>query len=87
LADIFLFLITARPVASIGDENAGLRSRPASGARHMAKQLDPFLGKPVVGQPNPELEHVSTPQRVMLMMIAIGFGVLAGLLLYLPFIQ
>jgi hypothetical protein len=52
----------------------------------MSKQRD-IIGQPVVGQPNPELEHVSGPQRVMLLMIAVGFVVLAGLLLCLPFIR
>ncbi len=39
---------------------------------------------PMPGQSNPELKHVSGAQRVMLLMIAVGFVVLVGLLAYLP---
>jgi hypothetical protein len=38
----------------------------------------------MVGQPNPELEHISGAQKVMLLFIAIGFIVLVGLVAYLP---
>lgn len=36
------------------------------------------------GQPNPELEHVSGPQKLFLLFIAVGFIGLVGLLAYLP---
>jgi hypothetical protein len=39
---------------------------------------------PVVGQPNPQLEHISGPQKVMLLIIALGVIVLIGAFLYLP---
>jgi hypothetical protein len=38
----------------------------------------------MVGKPNPEFEHVSGPQKLMLLAIAVGFVVLVGLLAYLP---
>jgi hypothetical protein len=36
------------------------------------------------GQPNPELERISGPQKLFLFFIAVGFLVLIGLLAYLP---
>jgi hypothetical protein len=46
--------------------------------------FDPFVGEPVVGQPNPELERISGPQKLFILFIAIGFITLVGLLAYLP---
>lgn len=48
------------------------------------RKLDRFIGTPMVGQPNPELERISGPQKLFLLFIAIGFFVLVGLLAYLP---
>jgi hypothetical protein len=39
---------------------------------------------PMPGQPNPELERVSAPQKVFLLFIVVGFLLLVGLLAYLP---
>jgi hypothetical protein len=41
----------------------------------------------VVGQSNPEFEGDSSSQKIMLLVIAVGFIVLTGLLLYLPFMS
>jgi len=38
---------------------------------------------PVAGQPNPELERVTSLQKVLIAVIAVGFFVLIGLLAYL----
>jgi hypothetical protein len=38
----------------------------------------------MVGQPNPELERVTGPQKVFLSLFVVGFIVLVGLLAYLP---
>jgi len=43
---------------------------------------EPF--SPMGGQPNPELERVTSLQKVLIAIIAIGFFVLIGLLAYLP---
>ena len=37
----------------------------------------------MVGKPNPELERISGPQKVMLLFVAVGF-VLIGLLALMP---
>ncbi|WP_165475277.1 hypothetical protein [Nitrobacter sp. Nb-311A] len=47
-------------------------------------KLDPIIGEPVAGEPNPELERVSGPQKVFVFLIAVGFIVLIGLLADLP---
>ncbi|MDR6302744.1 cell division protein FtsL [Nitrobacter vulgaris] len=39
---------------------------------------------PVPGEPNPELGKIGGPQKAMLLMIAVGFIVLIGLIAYLP---
>jgi hypothetical protein len=42
---------------------------------------------PVVGQSNPGFEGDSSTQKIMLLIITVGFIVLTGLLLYLPFMS
>jgi hypothetical protein len=46
--------------------------------------FNPVIGEPVPGQPNPELERISGPQRLFLLFIAVGFIGLITLLAYLP---
>jgi len=38
---------------------------------------------PVAGQPNPELQRVTGLQKVLIAVIAVGFFVLIGLVVYL----
>jgi hypothetical protein len=45
---------------------------------------DPIIGTPLPGQPNPELEHVSNPQKLFMFLIAVGFITLVGLVAFLP---
>jgi hypothetical protein len=47
-------------------------------------KFNPVIGEPVLGQPNPELERISGPQKLFLLFIAVGFIGLVGLLAYLP---
>lgn len=49
-------------------------------------KFDPFFGEPAVGQPNPELHRLCGPQMVSLLIAAVGFIVLTGMLLYWPLI-
>lgn len=49
--------------------------------------LDPVIGEPVPGQPNPQLERISGPQKLFLLFIAVGLLVLIGSLAYLPGVE
>jgi hypothetical protein len=48
----------------------------------MPVAYDPFIGRPLVGSPNPELNRIAPQQRAMLALAAVGYVVFVLALLY-----